>query len=750
MMTGLLSAAEARLPDNLQGACSSHRSPRCGRKAAQVSINLTPAALRRAIVLGAAGVCLVLGLTSPAKAQAPTGQPSKAFDAAAAQARDANTLRTIVAEAQVLYQRDRVKLSGYQYCSQAVSLADRGEFRESIRAAGKALMLGQQEGDQDLQALAKRDLAIAYSYSGNLSQAEQYAREALQLPAKNPKIVAAPCKKVLGDVYARRGEYAKAQEVYESALQSASDKYRPLVQLSMANALIAADSYDQAGKLLDQIGDPGSPSLRQLLLRTRGTQKLAQGKYAEALALFQAGLKNVGGSDGAYQRLWLEDGIARAYLGVGNRAQARAAYQQAVDLADTVRAKFRSEEFKAGVFGDMQSVFEGAIALAVAEGDFAGALTISEKSRARSLLDMIRERTTASGQVSRSKDSAAVFDLGALRNALAPGEAIVEYHSLPSETVVWVVRRDGVKGTLIQRSRKDLAEAVERFRASIIDIKRASRAQGRELYDVLVRPAAIQPGERLVIVPHGPLHYLPFQALSDGESYLIQLHPITVAPSAGVALQSIAAKQAVGGQLVAFGNPDLGNAEMALPGAQREVELISGMFQNPEVFYQRDANKRQFKANAGESNVLHVAAHAQVDTVDPLYSRVLLSPGESDDGRLEAREIFDLNLSGVSLVTLSACESGLGRVAGGDEVLGFPRSFLSAGASALIVSLWPVSDESTEILMSTLYKGLRAGDSVQDAMQASQLAVLKNRKFAHPFYWAPFNLIGDWRLKLAV
>ena len=92
----------------------------------------------------------------------------------------------------------------------------------------------------------------------------------------------------------------------------------------------------------------------------------------------------------------------------------------------------------------------------------------------------------------------------------------------------------------------------------------------------------------------------------------------------------------------------------------------------------------------------------------------------------------------------------MGKVARGDEVLGFPRSFLSAGASALIVSLWPVSDESTEILMSTLYKGLHAGDSVQDAMQAGQLAVLKNRKFAHPFYWAPFNLIGDWRLKLDV
>ncbi len=113
---------------------------------------------------------------------------------------------------------------------------------------------------------------------------------------------------------------------------------------------------------------------------------------------------------------------------------------------------------------------------------------------------------------------------------------------------------------------------------------------------------------------------------------------------------------------------------------------------------------------------------------------------------LEAREVLELDLSKVSLVTLSACESGLGRVADGDEVLGFTRSFLSAGSSGLIVSLWPVSDDATKLLMSTLYGELARGTDVQLAMQRAQIAVLKASGMEHPFFWAPFDVIGDWRL----
>jgi CHAT domain-containing protein/predicted negative regulator of RcsB-dependent stress response len=691
--------------------------------------------------LGAAALCLSL-VASVCFAQEP--KATAAYTTAEARERDAETLRSLVAEGQLLYERDEVRLDGYQYCSQAVALADRGEFRESIRAASKALVLAQAEGNDHLEALAKRDLAIAYNYAGNLERAEQYAREALGHPNSDPQRVGAPASKVIGDVQVRRGDYTRALASYQHALAISGAKYKPLVQLSIANVEVKLGHTDQAEALLASIPDSDGPGIRDMVLRTRGNLRLAQGRYQESLEAYNGALKQAQGVDAVYQRMWLNEGIARSQLGLKNRPAALAAYRNAVELADTMRAKFRSDEFKAGLFGDTQRMFEDAIALAVATGNFEEAWRFSERSRARALLDMIRERTTQ--HATAEAGAAAVIDSATLRKALRDDEAIVEYHALEDQLVVWVIRRDGITGAAVPISRADLTTSVEGFRRSIVNLQRSARTKARDLYDVLIAKVALRNGERLIVVPHGPLHYLPFQALYDGKTYLIENHSVSVAPSASVVYQAASASVRPGGEFVGFGNPDLGKAELALPGAQREVQQISGLFANARVYYQRDATKARFRDTAGKSGMLHVAAHAEVDEVDPLYSRVLLAPDDKDSGRLEAREIFDLDLSRVRLVTLSACESGLGKVDRGDEIIGFTRSFLSAGVSGLIVSLWPVSDESTELLMSTMYQQLRSGQSAQDAMRAGQVALLKDRRFQHPFFWAPFNLVGNWRL----
>ncbi len=131
----------------------------------------------------------------------------------------------------ILYSQDTVKLSGYQYCSQAVALADKGEFRQSVRAASKALHLAIATSDPNLQAVANRDLAIVYSYSGQLDKAEEFAREALRYEAKDPKLVVGPAHKVIGDVQTRRGNYSGAPSpATRPRWPNSSDRYAPLVQ----------------------------------------------------------------------------------------------------------------------------------------------------------------------------------------------------------------------------------------------------------------------------------------------------------------------------------------------------------------------------------------------------------------------------------------------------------------------------------------------------------------------------------------
>lgn len=124
--------------------------------------------------------------------------------------------------------------------------------------------------------------------------------------------------------------------------------------------------------------------------------------------------------------------------------------------------------------------------------------------------------------------------------------------------------------------------------------------------------------------------------------------------------------------------------------------------------------------------------------------------GMPDSGFLTAREIYDVNLRNTSLVTISACESGLGRIARGDEIMGLSRSFFSAGADGLVMSLWPVADDSTELLMTTFYGELSRGSELIDALQKAQLSVMRHKGFAQPFFWAPFSASGNWRLKLNV
>lgn len=694
---------------------------------------------------------LVLGAAFAAHALAQDAKPpetSAAFRVAEAREHDAETLKSLSSEGQLLYRRDRVKLDGYQYCSQAVALAERGELRLSIRAASRALYVGQQQGNDDLVAVSKRDFAIAYSYAGDLDRAEQYAREALQAKAKDAHVVAGPAYKVLGDVAVRRGKMADAIALYNQALGAASERFRPLVQISLANAYIADRKPQEARALLEAIPPPNDAALRPLYWRSQGNLLLLEGKPAAAAKLFTAAAQDASGADAAYHRLWAQEGLARSYLALNDTAGARRAYLEAAQSAESIRAKFRSEEFKAGLFGDTQQIYERALSLSMDAGEVETGWRLSESSRSRALLDVVRERVSLVGSTDAVALSADPVPLREVQATLREGEALVEFHTLDQRMYAWVVRRDSLKGVTIEEPRAELEKLVDQFRQSIFDRKRTTAELGQRLYQILIQPLGLADNERLVIVPHGALHYLPFQALRDGNAYLIERHALAVAPSASVAIQLVKRGAAASGRLVAFGNPAYDDPRLALPGSEREIEEISKLFPSKKVFVQHDASKRMFRDNAGSGRILHVAAHAEVDTVDPLSSRILLAEEGQDSGFLEAREVYGLPLGDVSLVTLSACESGLGRIARGDEILGFTRSFFTAGAAGLIVSLWPVSDDSTELLMSSIYGELAKGAEAIDAMRAGQIAVLKRPRFSHPFFWAPFNFVGDWRMRL--
>ncbi len=684
--------------------------------------------------------------TAPAAAAPSADVQGEARQALAAIGRleDADTALSLAAEGAALYEREAVKLDGYAYCSQAVELAEKGEFRESTRAASKALHVALQTGNTDLLGKAYRDLAIAFSYAGQLERAEQFANLSLKYPGVDPTQVNGPSRKVLGDVRTRQKRFAEAIALYDQARTESSARFRPLVDTSLANALILSGDLTRARSTLDALAEPGDPSQQAQLQRTRGRLLLAENKPAEALVLYQQ-LANapVNGDEGFY-RAWALDGISKSEAALGNEAQAAQALDQAIDVFDKARAKFRSDEFKMGLFSDLQVVFERAIGMHSRLGQPAKAFDISERSRARALLDAV------AGRAEVGNGEAVALDAATLQAMLKADEVVVAYHALPDRLVAWVLSSEGVReATLpVAVKRADLARLVDAYRDALINLKPATDV-GDKIGTLLLAPLDIPAGKRIIIVPHGPLHYLPFQALRLDGQYLIERNPISIAPSISIAARLAERTPTVAAQLVAFGNPTI-NPDVAdpLPGAEREVHALSQQFPGATLFFKEQANKTNFQGSAPNARLLHVAAHAVADTLDPLHSKVLLADENGQPNYLEAKDVMGMDLKGTALIALSACESGLGRVEDGDEVLGFTRSFLSAGTSTLLASLWPVSDAATETLMTTLYDDLAKGEQVQDAMRDAQRAVLANPETAHPFFWAPFNLIGNWRLKV--
>jgi CHAT domain-containing protein len=271
--------------------------------------------------------------------------------------------------------------------------------------------------------------------------------------------------------------------------------------------------------------------------------------------------------------------------------------------------------------------------------------------------------------------------------------------------------------------------------APLADVQRQAEA----LYRRLLAPARSEiHGDRVVIVPHGVLHYLPFPALRSPDGrWVVEDLAVSTLPSASVLRYLTDKGVGASTRALVMGNPDLG-AELALPWAEREARMVGQREHDATVLVRGYATEAQAKKLLGSVGLIHFATHGELSEADPLSSAVLLVPGAGEDGRLEVREVFGLDLH-ARLVVLSACETGLGKLSSGDELVGLQRAFLYAGTPAVVTTLWKVDDRATFELVRAFYRRLDSADPVE-ALRQAQLET--QRTFPHPFSWAAFTLTG--------
>jgi len=275
------------------------------------------------------------------------------------------------------------------------------------------------------------------------------------------------------------------------------------------------------------------------------------------------------------------------------------------------------------------------------------------------------------------------------------------------------------------------ADYVRTFEQSLLA---ATQAHLRELYMELIAPLRERlSAEHLVIVPHGVLHYLPFHALYDGEDYLADLFTISYAPSAGIFSLCQQKPSAASEAPLVIGVPD-----SRAPFMQSEAESVARALPGSELILGAEEGEAALLNKGARSRLIHIATHGHYRPDNPLFSGIRLGAGY-----LNLYDLYQFELN-AGLVTLSGCATGINVVGAGDELLGLVRGLLHAGARSLLLTLWDVHDRSTSDFMALFYRHLDSCPSTAGALQKAM------REFRaahpHPYYWAPFALIGKTTL----
>jgi CHAT domain-containing protein len=344
----------------------------------------------------------------------------------------------------------------------------------------------------------------------------------------------------------------------------------------------------------------------------------------------------------------------------------------------------------------------------------------------------------------------------------------------------------------VEITRQELARRAEQFRQQLAQGDLLFRPHARELYDLLLKPAEgeLRDKRRLVIVPDDKLWELPFQALQASEGvYLVERFAVSYVPSLTV-LREMARRREERSRtahahatLLALGNPLLGTRPVGqarrvlmqgggahtlapLPEAERQVRALAALYGpgRSRVYTGAEAQEGRLKREAGAFSVLHLATHGTLDDASPMYSNVVLArdgvragkgaaQGPDEDGLLEAWELMEMHLD-AELVVLSACETARGRVTPGEGLIGLSWAMFVAGSPTTVVSQWKVESASTTELMVGFHRHLQERFSGSnspgaqrmtkaEALRRAALQLLRSERYAHPFFWAGFVMVGD-------
>jgi len=664
---------------------------------------------------------------------------------------------------------------GRTYNNIGSTLVEIGQYDRALQVLDSALLLSRELSDTAAQASTLNNIGNAYYGLKKYTRAvaaydsARIAGRTIMDPRTEGNIL-----NNLGFTCAALKKYDRALAYYDSSrikIEAGADLYGQGVVLNnLGEALAALGRYDQSLAVYDSA-----------LIKRR----IVKNRYGEGITL-----KNIG----------------RLHDARGEWKKALDHYRQAIEIKERIRGELRASELAA--YGESEKdAYQLIIDLLIKHGREKEAFEYLERSRSDDLREIFqasgieaydpslknelgringletkmaelqsglqngkigaeeydKSRAGLDGQYNQALVDlktyhAQVYDL------LEPGKRsfediqavipervlYVQFVAAEDRYLAFLLTRESFKTELLaERGRID--SLIENFRTALV-LKEKETMTGalRNLYDCLIRPLepALDPARDVVIIPYGPLHYLPFTALirsedDGGFEYFIESKRIRCLPSAAFITGTETKPVTRQDNLIAFAD-----ADQTLPGAEEEVKALSKLYPRSKIFVGGEATKERFIAEAGNYGIVHLATHGRLE-IDPRRSHIVLAP--PGPGNLTCREV--LGLCGLfkkktALVTLSACETAvdLNREKSGRELTTLADAFKRAGVPSLVATLWPVADHSTARLMNDFYQNLRDGKMDKlEALRQAQIKMLRGSEYPDPFFWAPFILIGDAR-----
>lgn len=588
--------------------------------------------------------------------------------------------------------------------------------------------------------VAIANLAAVYQVVGQEEVALELYRSLTGNPRAMPPREYAQLLLNQGALYRRLGDPVKALDLYKSAQEFfARDHYSDGEIGALRNTGIACalDLHDYTGALeafdraltLAENSANRRGIVQARLYRGEALRRLHKldGAAVDAESAL-SGAAAAGMTEEQWRAQYLRGRIAEQ---TGDAYLARQNYTDSIRAIESMRSGLQDTSLRNEFLADKRDVYDALIALRLKDGAPAAEIfRWMEQSRARSFNDRF--------------SLGSIQNLAVIQSHLPADSLLLEFWVTPdSAAAVWI----SPAGAGIVRYSADINAHAEKLNQALRSGD-GWREPARELGNALL--SGVPVAKHTIVIPDGSLATIPLEALfvPGSNRLLIENSDLLYLPSAQFLLQSAPARKPLlpwNTEMIAWADPAASEANPLADKWERlsasgdEVRAISKRLSGrSELHVGSDAQKR-FLTASGAVPVLHFATHAAIDVERPERSRILLAGDYVFQG-----EISKLDLKGVDLVTLSACDTALGKLIRGEGLQAFHRAFLAAGARSTVSSLWRVPDEGTAAFMEQFYYFLARGQTKSQALRSAKLVLLRSRStLENPRYWAAFVLTGD-------